>query len=61
MTQLEQAPRPNHEAIPPEEVPAASPVRHERIVSPRRRYWGSIWLGVLFCLIVVAVLWRSYG
>lgn len=58
---LEQAPRPNHEAIPPEEVPAASPVRHERIASPWSRYGGSIAVAILLGVIVIAVLWRSYG
>jgi hypothetical protein len=58
MTQLEHAPRPNHEAIPPEERPAASPVPHPRI-DPQRNT-GLIWTGVLVLLVVIAVLWRSF-
>ncbi len=57
MTQKERAPRPNHEAIPPEELPAASPVPHGRI--DHRRNLGLIWTGVLVALVVLAVVWRG--
>lgn len=57
MTPHEQAPRPNHEAIPPEELPAASPVPHGRI--DHRRNLGLIGTGVLLLLVVLAVVWRG--
>jgi len=57
MTQPEQAPRPNHEAIPPEEPAAASPVPHGRI--DHQRNTGLIWTGLLVLLAALAVVWRG--
>jgi len=57
MTAGEQAPRPNHEAIPPEELPAASPAPHGRV--DHRRNLGLLWTGLLLALIVLAVIWRG--
>jgi len=57
MPEDERPPRPNHEAIPPDELPAASPAPHGRI-DPRRNL-GLLWMGVLLALIVVAVAWSG--
>ncbi len=57
MTQPEQAPRPNHEAIPPEEPPAASPVTHGRI-DPQRNT-GLLVTGLLLLLVMLAVIYKG--
>jgi hypothetical protein len=58
MSQTDRAPRPNHEAIPPEELPAASPVPHGRV--DHQRNVGLIWTGVLLLLLVIAVVCRAW-
>ena len=47
---------PNHEAIPPDEPPAASPTLNAPPRVPKRPPWG--WVALLVAICVVAVLYR---
>lgn len=51
-----EAPRPNHEAIPPEEAPAASPTLNAPPRVAKRSGWW--WVALLLILCVVAFLLR---
>jgi hypothetical protein len=50
-----EAPRPNHEAIPPEEAPAASPTLNAPPRVPKRGGWWWLALLLALCLVVLAL------